>query len=133
MLPAERLACFGEPFVLQGTYGCSGCGGAVAGTFKPSWIASPLSYGFLSVNAAERLGPLALRFPPAGPAEPAAGKIIRVTVHVDDPRATKCVMAEPDDAGVMRAVDARTAVLECREQLVVESFEVLGTDPGFPG
>ena len=133
MLPAERLACFGEPFVLQGTYGCSGCGGAVAGTFKPSWIASPLSYGFLSVNAAERLGPLALRFPPAGPAEPAAGKIIRVTVHVDDPRATKCVMAEPDDAGVMRAIDARTAVLECREQLVVESFEVLGTDPGFPG
>jgi hypothetical protein len=132
MLPAERLACFGEPFVLEGTYGCSGCGGAVAGTFKPSWIASPLSFGFLSVHPAERLGPLALRFPPAGPAEPAAGKIIRVTVHVDDSRATKCVMAEPDDSGVMRAVDARTAVLQCREQLVVESFDVLGTDPSFP-
>ena len=132
MLPAERLACFGEPFVLEGTYGCGGCGGANAGTFKPSWIASPLSFGFLSVHPAERLGPLALRFPPAGPAAPAAGKIIRVTVHVDDSRATKCVMAEPDDSGAMRAVDARTAVLQCREQLVVDSFEVLGTDPSFP-
>jgi hypothetical protein len=132
MLPAERLACFGEPFVLEGTYGCGGCGGAVAGTFKPSWIASPLSFGFLSVHPAERLGPLALRFPPAGPAAPAAGSIIRVTVHVDDSRATKCVMAMPDDSGTTRVVDARTAVLQCREELVVESFEVLGTDPSFP-
>jgi len=133
MLPAERLACFGEPIVLEGTFGCGGCGGASAGTSKPSWIASPLSFGFLSVHPAERLGPLALRFPPAGPVAPEDGTIIRVTVHVDDSRATKCVMAEPDDSGALRAVDARTAVLQCREQLVVESFVVLGTDPSFPG
>jgi hypothetical protein len=133
MLPAERLGCFGAPIVLEGTFGCGGCGGAVAGTFKPNWLASPLSFGFLSVNASERLGPLALRFPPAGPAEPAAGAIIRVTVHVDDPRATKCVMAEPVGSGTdLVPVDARTAVLQCREQLVVESFEVLGADPSFP-
>lgn len=132
MLPAERLACFGASFVLEGTFGCGGCGGAVAGTFKPSWIASPLAFGFLSVNATDRLGPLALRFPPAGPAEPPAGSIIRVTVHVDDSRATKCTMVEPDWTGEMAAVDARTAVLQCREQLVVESFEVLGADPSFP-
>jgi hypothetical protein len=132
MLPAERLGCFGEPIVLEGTFGCGGCGGAVAGIFKPNWLASPLSFGFLSVNPAERLGPLAVRFPPSGPSEPAAGTIIRVTVHVDDSRATKCTMAEPDDSGAMHAVDARTAVLQCREQLVVESFEVLGTDPSFP-
>jgi hypothetical protein len=132
MLPAERLGCFGEPIVLEGTFGCGGCGGAVAGTFKPNWIASPLSFGFLSVNATERVGPLALRFPPSGPAEPAAGTIIRVTVHVDDSRAKRCTMAELDDSGAMRAVDTRTAVLQCREQLVVDSFDVLGTDPSFP-
>jgi hypothetical protein len=132
MLPAERLGCFGAPIVLEGTYGCGGCGGAVAGTFKPNWLASPLSFGFLSVNASERLGPLALRFPPSGPTEPAAGSIIRVTVHVDDSRATKCVMAELDDAGAPVPVDPRTAVLECREQLVVEALEVLGADPSFP-
>ena len=132
MLPAERLACFGEPLVLEGTYGCGGCGGAVAGTFKPDWIASPLSFGFLSVNASERLGPLALRFPPKGPAEPPAGTIIRVTVHVDDSRATKCTMSELSDSGAPLPVDARTAVFVCREQLVVDSFDVLGTDPSFP-
>jgi hypothetical protein len=132
MLPAERLACFGEPFVLEGTYGCGGCGGTSAGIYKPVWIASPLSFGFLSVNASERLGPLALRFPPNGAAEPAAGSIIRVTVHVDDSRATKCTMSEPSDSGVQVPVDARTAVFRCREELVVESYQVLGTDPSFP-
>jgi hypothetical protein len=132
MLPAERLACFGAPITLEGTYGCSGCGGAVAGTFKPAWIADPLSFGFLSVNPADRLGPLALRFPPKGPAEPPAGAIIRVKVHVDDARAMKCTMAEPADSGAMVPVDARTAILRCREELVVESYETLGTDPSFP-
>ena len=132
MLPAERLACFGEPIVLEGTFGCGGCGGAVAGTFKPDWIASPLSFGFLSVNASQRLGPLALRFPPKGPSQPAAGTIIRVTVHVDDSRATKCTMSELSESGSPLPVDARTAVFECREQLVVESYERLGADPSFP-
>ena len=133
MLPAERLACFGGSFVLEGTFGCGGCGGAIAGIFKPNWLASPLSFGFLSVNASERLGPLALRFPPAGPTQPAAGSIIRVTVHVDDSRATKCVMTEADETGeATLPVDARTAVLQCREQLVVESLDVLGADPSFP-
>ena len=75
---------------------------------------------------------LALRFPPKGPAEPAAGTIIRVTVHVDDSRATKCTMSELSDAGAPLPVDTRTAVFQCREQLVVESFVVLGTDPDFP-
>ena len=129
MLPAERLACFGGPIVLQGTYGCGGCGGATAGTFKPNWIASPLSFGFLSVNPAERLGPIAVRFPPSGPTEPAAGTVIQVTVHVDDSRARRCTMAELDDSGAKVPVDSRTAVLRCREELVVDSFEVLGTDP----
>jgi hypothetical protein len=132
MLPAERLACFGEPFVLEGTYGCGGCGGASAGIYKPVWLASPLSFGFLSINASERLGPLALRFPPGGAAEPAAGSIIRVTVHVDDSRATKCTMSEPSDSGAQIPVDPRTAVFRCREELVVESLEVLGADPSFP-
>jgi len=39
MLPAERLACFGDPITLTGTFGCSGCGGATVGTYKPAWLA----------------------------------------------------------------------------------------------
>lgn len=131
MLPAERLACFGEAITLEGTFGCGGCGGVVVGTFAPDWLASPLQFDFLSVKPSERFGPLALHFAPDGPSRPAAGSIIRVTVHLDDPRAKACTMVEGVD-GDATAVDPRTAVLACRERFVVERFEVLGTDPDFP-
>ncbi len=131
MLPAERLACFHEPFVLEGTFGCPSCGAIALGTYKPPWLATPVELDFLSVNAAEGIGPLALRFPPNGPTRPEAGSIIRVTVHVDDPRSTRCAITESDGAGGTVEVDERTAVLFCRERLVVDSFDVIGTDPSF--
>jgi hypothetical protein len=132
MLPAERLACFGEPFELTGTFGCGGCGGAVAGEFTPFWLASTMEFDFLSLDAKTRLGPLAVRFPPDGPARPAAGSIVRAKVHVDDPRSTTCVMKEMTDSGKLAAVNSATAIAYCRERLVVESIVVLGTDPDFP-
>lgn len=133
MLPAERLACFGEPIVLEGTFGCGGCGGTAPGEWKPGWLASPLEFDFLSVNPNERFGPLALHFAPNGPDRPAAGSIIRVTVHVDDQRATRCTLSELAETGDLAPIDARTAVLWCRERLVVDSYDVIGTDPDFPG
>ena len=132
MLPAERLACFGEPFVLEGTYGCPACGGISTMTSKPAWLANPFEFDLLSMSPAEQLGPLALRFPPDGPSRPAIGSIIRVTVHVDDARATKCTLREHDGTGGTVEIDARSAVLYCRERLVVDALEVLGTDPSFP-
>ncbi len=132
MLPAERLACFYGPIALEGTYGCAGCGALPFGTFKPAWLATPVELDFLSVAPEERFGPLALRFPPNGPERPTQGTIIRVTVHVDDPRSTRCTMIEGDGTGGFVEIDPRTAVLYCRERLVVESYEVLGTDPDFP-
>jgi hypothetical protein len=132
MLPAERLACFGGgPIVLEGTFGCGGCGGAVGGRFEPSWLASPQNFDFLSEDVSDGFGPLALRFRPSGPARPAAGSIIRVTAHVDDPRSTRCTMAELGEGDSLIPVDAATAVLFCREQLVVDTYAVLGTDPEF--
>ena len=131
MLPAERLACFGAPIVLEGTFGCGGCGGAIAGDFEPAWLASPMNFDFLSEDVTEQFGPLALRFRPAGPARPAAGSIIRVTAHVDDARSTRCSIKEAGEGDSLLPVDPATAVLVCREQLVVDSYEVLGTDPDF--
>jgi hypothetical protein len=134
MLSAERLACFGGgPIVLEGTFGCDGCGGAFPGSFEPSWLASPDSFDFLSANVPEQFGPVALRFPPGGPERPAAGTIIRVTVHVDDPAATTCRMSGLEGDDELVPIPNATAVLFCREQLVVESYVIIGVDPDFGG
>lgn len=136
MLPAERLACFGGPIVLEGTFGCGGCGGAHPGEFRPAWLADSLNFNFLSEDVTERFGPLAVRFAPSGPARPADGSIIRVTLHVDDARAARCRISElgsGETSDVLIAVPQETAVYYCREQLVVDSYEVLGTDPDFRG
>ena len=135
MLPAELLACFGAPFVLQGTYGCGGCGGISTLVGKPAWLADPFGYSFLSVDASKQLGPLDLHFPAKGPAAPPDASIIRATVHVDDPAATRCTVT---DESIPVGDPARTfpstgVILYCRERVVVESFEVLGVDPNFTG
>ena len=133
MLPAERLACFGAPIVLEGTFGCGGCGGINPSSYKPKWLIDPLTGSFLTVDVAKGLGPTWLRFPPDVPPQPADGSIIRVTVHVDDPRSTNCSITLADASGTpTEVVDARTAVLFCRERLVVDSYEIIGTDPDFP-
>jgi hypothetical protein len=131
MLAAERLACFGAPITLAGTYGCPGCGGVIVGTYKPLWLATPVEFDFLSVNPADRIGPLAVRFPPDGPARPAAGTRVSVVVHIDDARSTKCTMIDGEGA-TATTVDRRTAVLYCRERLVVEQVQTMGPDPSFP-
>ena len=130
MLSAERLACFGGgPIVLEGTYGCPACGAELLGDFEPIWLNYPQSLDFLSVSSPEDVGPVVLRFPPDGPDNPAQGSIIRATVHVDDPASAGCSIKIQDQAAVPKA----TAILYCREQLVVESYEVLGMDPDFGG
>lgn len=131
MLPAERLACFGAPIVLEGTFGCGGCGGAIAGEFEPNWLASPMNFDLLSEDVSVQFGPLALHFRPTGPARPEPGSIIRVTVHVDDARSARCSIKEFGDGDALVPVDPATAVFFCREQLVVDSYELLGTDPDF--
>jgi hypothetical protein len=132
MLPAERTACFGaNPLVLEGTYGCFGCGALAFGTYTPAWLATPFELEFLSLDPSVTFGPLALRFPPDGPERPPLGSIIRVTVHLFDARAEGCSIVDGEGAAAV-TVPAETARQFCRERLAVESFEVLGTDPRFP-
>jgi hypothetical protein len=130
MLPWERLACFGsEPIQLEGVIGCPGCGGATEGTFEPAWLASPLSGQPISVDPAVRIGRFTVIFPPDGPALPAAGSVVRMTGHFDDPAAAGCVIGPGEPA---EPIDSRTAALFCRERMVVDAIEVTGTDPDFP-
>ena len=131
MLPAERLACFDGPIVVEGTYGCGGCGGSAGVIAKPQWLAWPLEFDFLSVDWVGQRGPISLHFKPSGPGRPPEGSIIRATVHVDDPASVKCSLQSADDPPFV--VPERVAVAYCRERVVVESFEILGTDPNYAG
>jgi hypothetical protein len=132
MLPAERVACFGSSsFVLEGTYGCFGCGALALGTFKPAWLATPIELDFMTVDPSVSFGPLALRFAPKGPDRPALGSIIRVTVHLGDARAENCSIVDGEGSNAL-VVATDTAHDYCRERLVVDSYEVLGIDPSFP-
>ena len=132
MLSAERLACFGGgSIVLEGVYGCPVCGATLPPTVEPLWLAYPEALSFLSVEPSVEIGPVVLRFPPDGPDDPAQGSIIRVTVHVDDPAASTCKGSSPNTSDDLVPVPPATMVLYCREQLVVESYEVIGMDADF--
>lgn len=134
MLPGEQLACLGTtPLVLQGTWGCGGCGGAFPGVFTPAWLATPLS-GFFTADVSTGIGPLQLYFPPGAP-KPDEGQILKVHAHLSDSHASGCVVKIPTseafDAPLV-SIRSADAVRYCRQHLVVDSFEVLGVDPSFP-
>lgn len=142
MLDSELLACFGnETIELEAVFGCGGCGGYIPGSLEPTWLAHPygLTFGLLSVAplTRDRWGALVGHAPPTGPAAPLVGSVIRVQGHFDDERAGECRIALPmpwdssDDPDLF-PIDQATATLYCRQRFVVESYEILGTDPDFP-
>lgn len=139
MLPAERLACFDDRSIeLEGTFGCSGCLVEISGRYEPSWLAYPRP-DLLWADAMEDPRPVPLRFRPSGPDLPAQGSIIRVRGHFRDDAATQCSLATfyPWDLVLsdppVHDVPAVVARQLCQQELVVDSYEVIGTDPRFPG
>jgi hypothetical protein len=137
LLGAELLGCFGRNSIeLTGTFGCSGCGGARPGTFEPEWLAHPLNFNLLTVYpVADHVGPFVLHFPPDGPTAPPVASVVRVRGHFDDAAADTCAISviDPLEPGgdALITIPAEAAHLACAQQFVVESVEVLGTDPGF--
>jgi hypothetical protein len=132
----ERLACYGDRLlVLEGTYGCGGCGGAIGPSrWEPEWLAYPLNFDWFYPSTAwfhENNQSLPLHFDPSiGLERPEGGSIIRLVGHFDDPRSRECEMAlgEP---GAEAVVDAALAELSCRQRFVIDSYELIGTDSDF--
>jgi hypothetical protein len=137
LTPWERLACIGDrQITVEGTYGCSGCGGEALGTFTPEWLAHPSDFDVLSpafAQPASVVENLVLRIAPELPqvAPEQAGSILRVTGHFNDARSVDCVVA-PGEPGQERVANDLAAEWYCREQFVVDAWEVIGTDPDFP-
>jgi hypothetical protein len=134
MLPAERLACFDGPIVIEGSYGCGGCGGTGGPIGKPAWLADTFEFRQIRVAWTGELGnqPVGLHFKPTGPDAPEEGTLIRATVHVDDAAAQRCSFVWGTEDPPFTVPDAY-AIGWCRERFVVDSYEVLGTDPDYPG
>jgi len=138
MLPAERLDCFGDrPIELEGTFGCAGCSVEISGKYEPSWLTYPAP-DLLWEQPMEDPEPIRLRFRPSGPDLPAQGSIIRVRGHFGDDAALQCSLATfypwdrfADDPP-LHEVAAVVARRLCRQEFVVDSYEVTGTDPDFP-
>ncbi len=80
---------------------------------------------------------LRIKFPPTGSDAPAIGSIIRVRGHFRDDAATRCAISTiypwVDDPEAVHDVPAVVARLLCRQEFVVDSYEVIGTDPDFGG
>lgn len=129
MLGSERVACLGSnSLTLEGIYGCEGCGGAVAGTFEPAWLASPLDTGFLSTSLVDPAAALSLHFAPGGPALPAQGTRLRVRGHFSDDRAATCRITELGEGDAAGGPIANAAAEQwCRSKFVVDSYEVIGS------
>jgi hypothetical protein len=136
LTPWERLACLGDrQITVEGTFGCSGCGGLAPGSFTPDWLAYPMFFNVLTppraipVSVVEQL---TLRVPPeiAQLSTEQAGSVLRVTAHFNDARSVDCVVA-PGEPGQERPANDLAAEWYCREQLVVDTWEAIGTDPDF--
>jgi len=132
MLPAEWLACFKGPIVINGTYGCGGCGGTGGPQSQPRWLADTFEFQQIHVRwGAYTFQPIGLHFKPGGPTEPVEGSVIRATVHVDDPAAQTCSFTWALEEPVFKT-PAEMAIGWCRERFVVDSYQVIGTDPNYP-
>jgi hypothetical protein len=134
MLGTERLQCFGDRSIeLEGTFGCAGCTTHIFGEYRPDWLTNPNRTDFLWRDPME--GPaLRLRFPPDGQGAPADGTILRVRGHFDDGAAGRCslALAYPwSDGFTFHAVPDSVARQLCRQEFVVDGYDVLGTDPDF--
>lgn len=126
----DRLACFGDRSLsFDATFGCGPCDGVIPGEWEPSWLTYPVSVSYLWADFQAGIGPLPMRAPPDFE-YPEVGSIVRLTGHYSDPASTTCRISTFVDSE-LAAVDQRIAELYCREQFVVETMEVIGTDPTY--
>ena len=132
MLPAERLECFTDDTIeVEGSYGCANCISHIFGDYEPSWLADPNNTDLLWADPMHGLA-LRLRFPPAGPERPDEGHLIRFRGHFGDAAAGTCSIEMDywwDDDIENHVVPDVVARMLCRQEFVVDSYEVIGPDP----
>lgn len=138
LTPYERVICLGDQtLTLEGTFGCPFCDSlAHPYRMEPGWLAAWALHLNILVPTWSTYPPfpgsIVLTTPPGVRAfEPAdGGSIVRVTGHFNDESATTCTITPGPEASP-EPVSDEAAEWYCRERFVVETWEVIGTDPAF--
>jgi hypothetical protein len=139
LLGGERAVCYGATsLTLVGTLTCGECEGiGPPETYEPYWLAG-LILASLAVDPRVWFADLELHFPPEvapdGIKEKGLyGSILRVVGHFNDPRSASCEIALYVDDDTSHPVADEYAQQACRQEFVVESFDVLGIDREYVG
>ena len=129
----ERLVCLsGTTVTVEAADFCNqegfgGCGGTTPGA-APTWLADGTQHSPMVPPGNTYYPVVLVAIPPELlPAyhDLPESRVLRITLRVDDPAATSCVLSgEPDDEGITADPDA--VQVYCRERMVLESFEDIG-------
>ena len=132
MTGGERLACFGDASIeLEGTIGCHGCTIHIFGEYKPSWLSNPNAVDDLLLDVPMDGTSLMLRFPPTVAGESRVGRSSGCGATSMTPARLDVRWPWPI-RGRMRSLPPglrRGCRLLCRQEFVVERYDLLGTDP----
>ena len=128
-----RLVCLSATTVtLDAADACNqedsgGCGGTTPGA-APPWLADATQHAPMVQPGSPNYPFVLVAIPPdLLPAyeELPAGRVLRITLHVDDPAAATCALSgEPDDGGL--TANPEGVKVYCRERMILESFEDIG-------
>lgn len=126
LTPLERLHCYGgEDITVTGTLDQPCCGHVGPVRYEPPWLALPGGQSYFHGSG------LPVRLSPdAGLEIPERGDMVEASAHLDDPAAASCRQSvdpeyEAEDIGLSSPA---WVVLNCRTQLVVTGYEVVGTE-----
>jgi hypothetical protein len=127
LTPWGRLVCLsGAPIEIEGTYGCESCGDEPRNA-QPGWLADVSQHNVLAGQYSYY--PFVRIAVPPELMPPHARDVVRASLRVDDSSASSCsYVPGPDDTGAVLEFDPIAIQVYCRERLVLDSFEVLGTD-----
>jgi hypothetical protein len=123
--PWARLVCLrGGPIRAEGTFGCDTCI-EPAGGATPGWLADVMQQPPIA-GQYWYLPYVQVAVSPGAPV-PENRDILRATLRVDDPAAATCTYAS-DGTSSEFEYDPIAVETFCRERLVLNAFEVIGTD-----
>lgn len=136
LLPLERLHCYGDrELTVTGWIDTPCCSGVGPLDYSPDWLLEADQFFRLRDDDT---GVLVVGFPPQSDARlPATTVVMRATAHFDDPASSTCSAriaddVAPDEVDGVEIPSRDEMVLECRTQLVITAYEVVGYLPG-PG